>query len=78
MENVEVTKIKSRSLILKADSISRARGFTQSQWSRLAGHAANGQTISRIISKGDCRVSTFLDLIDALGCELIIKENADE
>lgn len=64
----------SRSLILKADGIARRKGMTQSQWSRIAGHAANGQTVSRILSKGDCRVSTLLALLDAIGCELDIKE----
>lgn len=64
----------SRTLILQADRIARKRGFNQSRWSASAGYATNGQTVSRIISKGDCRVSTFIDLLDAIGCELVIKE----
>ena len=64
----------SRSLILQADRIARQKGMTQSQWSRNAGHATNGQTVSRILSKGDCRVSTLLSLLDAIGCEIVIKE----
>lgn len=70
--------MESRSLILKADEIAREKGYTQSQWSREAGHANNGQTVSRIISKGDCRVSTFVALLQAIGCELEIKENGNE
>lgn len=64
----------SRALILKADQIARERGFNQSKWSSSAGKATNGQTVSRIISKGDCRMSTFISLLDAIGCELEIKE----
>lgn len=64
----------SRALILQADKIARERGFNQTKWSSVAGYAMNGQTVSRIISKGDCRVSTFVALLDAIGCELVIKE----
>lgn len=67
----------SRSLILKADKIARSKGMTQSQWSRAAGHATSGQTVSRILNKGDCRVSTFLSLLDAIGCEIVIKEGLE-
>lgn len=66
--------MESRSLIMKADAIAREKGMSQSQWSRTAGHASNGQTVSRIISKGDCRLSTILALLKAVGCELVIKE----
>ena len=64
----------SRTLILQADKIARSRGLNQTKWSTKAGYATNGQTVSRIISKGDCRISTFIDLLDAIGCELVIKE----
>ena len=69
--------MKARAIILEADRIAERKGLTQSQWSRNAGHATNGQTVSRIMSKGDCRVSTLIALLDAIGCELEIKEQND-
>jgi hypothetical protein len=68
----------SRTLILNADRIAREHGMSQSQWSTVAGYAINGQTVSRIINNGDCRVSTFLNLLHAIGCELVIKEGQHE
>lgn len=68
----------ARSLIVKADQIARERGLNQKQWSAQAGHAKNGQTVSRIISKGDCRVSTFIALLKPLGMELTIVKTNDE
>ena len=71
--------MESRNLILTADEIARdKRKINQSQWSTKAGFATNGQTVSRIIAKGDCRVSTLLALLKAIGCELVIKECNDE
>ena len=68
----------ARALILLADRIARDQGHSQSSWSRRSGHAFNGQTVSRIISQGDCRISTFLDLIEPLGYKLaLIKEGED-
>lgn len=65
----------TRALILIADGIANKKGLSQSQWSKNAGHASNGQTVSRIMRKGDCRLSTFIELLDAIGCELVIKED---
>lgn len=67
--------MNARALILQADSIARRQKLTQAQWSAKAGHAASGQTVSRMISNGDCKVSTLLALLDAIGCELEIKES---
>lgn len=64
----------ARSLILQADSIARRKGLTQSDWSRRAGRATNGQTVGRILSNGSCNLNTFVELLDAIGCELEIKE----
>ena len=66
----------SRSLIVQMDRIARSKGLTQSEWSRRAGYATNGQTVSRMLSKGDCRVSTLLAMLDAIGCGIEIKEDA--
>ena len=64
----------ARTLIIKADGIARSKKLNQAQWSSKAGYATNGQTVSRILSKGDCRISTFIALLDAIGCELDIIE----
>ena len=69
--------MESRNLIVKAYEIATGKGFNQSRWSEEAGRAINGQTVSRILKKGDCRMSTFLSLLRAVGCELEIKENED-
>ena len=62
----------SRTLILEADKIARGKGMNQCEWSRNAGYANNGQTVSRILSKGDCRLSTMQALLRPLGYELAI------
>lgn len=62
----------SRQLIIKADEIARNEGFTQARWSAEAGYAKSGQTVSRIVNKGDCRLSTFVALLRSIGCELTI------
>lgn len=67
----------ARALILKADKIARDSGLNQKQWSEKSGHAASGQTVSRILSKGDCRLSTFLELLDTINCELKIVEKCE-
>jgi hypothetical protein len=61
-----------RALILQADQLAREKGLNQKKWSDVAGYAKNGQTVSRIMSKGDCRMSTFLSLLKPLGAELRI------
>lgn len=68
----------TRALILQADAIARRKGFTQSLWSTQAGHARNGQTVSRIVSKGDCRLSTFLQLLKAIDCRIVIVEDESD
>lgn len=35
-------------------------------------------TVSRIISKGDCRMSTFIRLLEPLGARLKIEEEQDD
>lgn len=69
--------MNARTLILQADSLAREKGMTQKEWSAKAGHAKNGQTVSRIISKGDCRISTFLRLLKVIDCRLEIVEEVD-
>lgn len=66
-----------RALILQADSIARSQGLTQRKWSADAGYAASGQTVSRIISKGNCKLSTMQDLLSPLGYELAIVQKGE-
>ena len=68
--------MESRDLILQADLIAQGRGLNQSQWSSLVGFASNGQTVSRIVNRGNCKLSTLVALLDTVGCELkIVKKD---
>ena len=67
----------ARDLILQADRIAREQGYTQARWSKAAGRAESGQTVSRILANGECKVSTLLDLLEPLGCELEIRKGAN-
>ena len=64
--------MEARDLILQADKIARGQGFTQSSWSKAAGRAESGQTVSRILSRGECKLGTFIDLLEPLGYEIRI------
>ena len=68
----------TRELIMQADSIAREQGFNQSTWSTAAGRAGNGQTVSRILSHGDCRLSTLMELLRPLGYEMRLVRVKDE
>lgn len=67
----------SKDLILQADSIARGRGLTQAQWSAMSGYASNGQTVSRILNRGECKLSTLVSLLDTVDCELRIVSKKD-
>ena len=68
---------KARDLILEADSIARKQGYTQAGWSQAAGRATSGQTVSRVVARGECKVSTLIALLEPLGYRLTItKEGA--
>lgn len=67
--------MESKNLIEQARKIATGKGFNQSKWSAESGHALNGQTVLRILKKGDCRVSTFISLLEVIGCRLEIKED---
>ena len=69
--------MEARDIILQADAIARKKGLTQSQWSSMAGYASNGQTVSRIMSRGECKLSTIVSLLDTVGCELMIVNKDD-
>ena len=62
----------ARDLIMTADRIARSKGLTQAQWSKQAGRAENGQTVSRLLARGECKLSTIIALLKPLGYELMI------
>jgi hypothetical protein len=64
--------MEARDLILQADAIARKKGMTQAQWSSMSGYASNGQTVSRILNRGECKLSTMIALLDSIDCELRI------
>lgn len=68
----------TRELIMQADLIAREQGFNQSTWSTAAGRAGNGQTVSRMLIRGDCRLSTLMELLRPLGYEMRLERIKDE
>lgn len=68
--------VEARDLILEADSIAREQGYTQARWSKAAGRAESGQTVSRILARGECKLGTLLDLLEPLGYGLMIVKDA--
>jgi hypothetical protein len=67
----------TRDLILEADALARQKGLNQTRWSNMAGKATNGQTVSRLLKRGDCRLSTMQSLLRPLGYELSITKMED-
>lgn len=64
----------TKTLILKADRLAREKGYNQSSWSTIAGFATNGQPVYRMMKCGDCRFSTFVQLLDSIGCVIEIRD----
>ena len=67
----------SKSLIWEAYTMAMDKGFNQTRWSDQAGHASNGQTVCRMLKNGDCKLSTFLDLINVLNCRIQFLEEQE-
>lgn len=66
--------MESRTLIEKAYNKAKDKGYNQTKWSSEAGYAVNGQTVSRIMKSGDCRVSTLIELLKTINCKLVIQD----
>ena len=64
--------MSARDLILAANLAAGKRGLSQSEWSARAGMATGGQGVSKLLSRGDCRLSTILALLQPLGMTLEI------
>lgn len=66
--------MKARDIILEADKLAREQGYTQAGWSRAAGKAGSGQTVSKILARGECKLGTMIDLLEPLGYEISIQK----
>lgn len=64
----------TRELIAEADRLSKSAGLTQAEWSRAAGYDANGMAVSRTFNRGNCKLSTFVNLLKPLGYRLKIEK----
>ena len=64
----------ARDLITQADEIRKGKGMTQAEWSRSAGFDNNGMAISRTYNRGNCKLSTLVQMLKPLGYELEIKK----
>ena len=67
----------ARDYLLQIDSTARAQGMTQAEFCRRAGLDEFGKGVSRAIFRGDCKLSTFLQMARAVGYELVLKEDDD-
>lgn len=66
--------MQANELIAEAYELAQLEGYNQTRWSADSGFAVNGQTVSRILKKGDCRVSTFVTLLNTIGYRLKIEQ----
>ena len=67
----------ARSYIIEVDRISKEQGFTQAEWSRQSGFDEFGKMISNTISRGDCKLSAFIQMIKPLGYEIMLKRTEE-
>ena len=68
----------SRQLIVEADRIAREQGLTQAEWCRKSGYDEFGKLISNTVSRGDCKLKVFLQILKPLGYEIAIVKTNDE
>lgn len=64
----------ARELIVTADKIRKDQGLTQAEWSRASGMDDVGMAISRAYNKGNCKLTTIVQLLEPLGYELQIRK----
>ena len=67
----------ARGLIILADRIRNDQNMSQAEWSRAAGMDASGSKICRAYKKGDCKLSSMVELLRPLGYELTITRLED-
>ena len=64
----------SRDLIVLADQIRKEQGMTATSWGIAAGYDDGGTMVGRTFRKGNCKVSTLVQLLRPLGYELEIRK----
>lgn len=69
---------RAAQLIWEADRIAKGKGLTQAEWSRKAGFDTAGVAISRTYKRGNCKLSTFVSLLEAIGYRVEIMEGCNE
>ena len=62
----------SRELIVLADQLRQEKGITPTGWGIMAGYDDGGMTVSRTYKRGNCKLSTLVQLLKPLGYELTI------
>ena len=67
----------SRDLIVLADQIRKEQGLTATGWGIVAGYDDSGVMISRTYKRGNCKLSTMVQLLRPLGYDLAIKKVED-
>ena len=69
----------ARQMIVEADKIRQDElHITQAEWSRRAGFDEFGKLVSNTFNRGNCKLSVFLQLLRALGYELIMVKKREE
>lgn len=67
----------SRELIVEADKIRQQMGISQAEWGRRAGLDECGKAVGRTYYRGNCKLSTLVQMLRPLGYELEIRRIDD-
>ena len=70
--------MNTRDLIMEADRIAHTQGLTQAEWCRRAGFDQFGKMISNTVSRGDCKLTVFTEILKPLGYEAIVVKKGSE
>jgi hypothetical protein len=76
-EKESETMKTSRELVIAADKIRQEQGLTSTGWGIMAGYDDSGMMVSRMYKRGNCKLSTMVQLLAPLGYELQIKKVED-
>lgn len=67
----------ARELIIEADKIRQEKNLSQAELSRQAGFDESGVAICRTYNRGNCKLSTMIQILRPLGYELKIMKVED-
>ena len=71
--------VMARDLIVEADRIAKEEGLSQAEWCRKARLDNVGVAVSRTYKRGNCKLSTMIQLLKPLGYRLTItKEDTED